>query len=164
MCLPITPRNEHEETFGVSKSLHEGPCCEDCGEPTTEHGVCPDCVELRRELEADDVWPVWLESLEGGAEDMDALDDKLAGWKYVGGDIRHGKSSKGVYIDSADKLHFMAPGHRGHVFFVRGDNGWPVVHVVFGDPKCPDWAATFSACTPHEIILTACNAVIYPKQ
>ena len=162
MCQPLTPRNEHEETFGISRALHDGTTCEECGVPTTEHGTCPGCVELLRELEADDVWPVWLASLKGGRDEMDAFDDKLAGWKYAGADIEHERTGKGVGIAKADNLHFIAPGHRGHVFFTRQPSGWPVVFVSAGqDANHPDWTASFTAHTPHEIILAACNAVIH---
>lgn len=51
MCDLLTPRNEHEETFGISEALYTGPTCEDCRRPTTEYGVCPDCLSLRQELE-----------------------------------------------------------------------------------------------------------------
>lgn len=153
---------ERHECFCVT---HDGPTCEQCGEPTTEHGTCPGCAELLRELEADDVWPVWLASLKGGAADMDALDDKLAGWKYVGADIQHDRTTKGIGIAKADNLHFIAPGHRGHLFFCRQPSGWPLVIVAAGqDANYPDWTASFTAYTPHEIILAACNAVIHTNQ
>lgn len=163
MCEILNPRNEHEETFGVSRALHDGPTCDDCGEPTTEHGTCPDCLEVRRELEADDVWPVWLASLKFGAADMDALDDKLSGWKYVGAKIEYERTAKGVAIAKADQLRFIAPGHRGHLLFCRDEEtGGPLVGVVSGsDFKFPDWTATFTAGTPHEILLVASNAVIH---
>ena len=142
------------------------PMCEDCGEvPVDTRGdSCQGCIELHRELEADDVWPVWLASLKGGAADMDAFSERLAGWKYVGADVRRGRNDKGVYIDAANDLRFIAPGHLGHIMFCRHpETGWPVVAVIAGaDPKYnPNWTATFSAYTPHEVILAACNAVIH---
>ena len=150
---------EARECFGIT---HDGPRCEECGEPTAEHGACPDCVEVMRELEADDVWPVWLASLKGGMAEMDALGVKLAGWKYVGADIQREGTSKGISIAKADHLHFIAPGHRGHLYFCRQPSGWPLVIVSAGqDADYPDWTATFTASTPHEIILAACNAVIH---
>lgn len=162
MCEILNPRNEHEETFGVSRALHDGPTCDDCGEPTTEHGTCPDCLEVRRELEADDVWPVWLASLKFGAADMDALDDKLSGWKYAGASIVHERTLKGVRIGSANNIQFIAPEGRGHMIFTRMDVGAPQVTLLGGtDLNYPDWTATFTAGTPHELILAASNAVIH---
>lgn len=159
MCDLLTPRNEQEETFGVSRALHDGPICDDCGEPTTEHGTCPDCTAVRRELEADDVWPVWLASLKYGADDMDALDDKLAGWKYVGAKVDHERTSKGVAIASANDLCFIAPGKRGHLVFSRHESGGPIVTIIGGDIKYPDWSAIFTANTPHSIILATCTVI-----
>lgn len=155
---------EIHECFGVSPMLYSGPRCDDCQEPMSEHGTCADCMELRRELEQDDVWPVWLASLKTAwsAGDMDALDDKLAGWKYDGADIRHEKTAKGVSIAEANNLRFIAPGHKGRIIFTRQDDGMPVVTVAAGaDMKFPDWLAIFTTGTPHEIILAACNAVIH---
>lgn len=150
---------ERHECFGVQ---HNGPTCDDCGEPTADHGTCPDCTELRRELEADDAWSVWLAGFKSKQDQdrMDAVSDSLSGWKYVGGDIRHERTSKGVSIASANNLRFLAPGHRGHLIFID-QNGLPVVVVRGGEFAHPDWTATFTAHTPHEIILAACNAVIH---
>ena len=139
--------------------------CEDCGEvPVATRGdSCQGCLELRRELEADDVWPVYLASLvRGTVAYMDAFSEKLGGWKYVGADVRRGRNDKGgVYIDAANDLRFIAPGHLGHIVFSRQE-GWPLVTVSAGaDTKYPNWTATFSAYTPHEVILAACNAVIH---
>ena len=162
MCQKMTPQTTKEECFGISDTLHDGPRCEDCDVPTNEHGVCPSCAALRRELEQDDVWPVWLASLKYGAADIDAFDDKLAGWKYVGAEIHHGRNHKGVFIDSANNLQFLAPGHRGHLVFRRTETGEPTITIIGGqDPNWPEWAATFSALTPHNILLAACNAVIH---
>jgi len=166
MCQPLTPRNEHEETFGVSRILHDGPTCDNCGEPTTEHGTCPACVQLLRELEADDAWSVWLAGLKSRFDQdrMDAVSDSLGGWKYVGGDIMHERTRHGIGIASANNLRFLAPGHRGHLIF-SDQHGLPVVIVHGGtDYQHPDWTATFTSCTPHEIILAACNAVIHTNQ
>ena len=91
---------------------------------------------------------------------MDAVSDSLSGWKYVGGDIRHERTSKGVCIASANNLRFLAPGHRGHLIFID-QNGLPVVVVRGGEFAHPDWTATFTSCTPLEIILAACNATIH---
>lgn len=137
--------------------------CEGCGEVAvaTRGDSCQGCIELHRELEADDVWPVWLASLKGGAADMDAFSERLAGWKYVGADVRRGRNDKGVYIDAANDLVFLAPGHRGHLVF-RCQDGVPLITILAGpDKRYPDWSASFSSGTPHEVILAACNAVIH---
>ena len=162
MCEQLTPRTKTEECFGISPMLYAGAVCEDCGSPTSEPCVCESCLELRRELEQDDVWPVFLASLKYGAAEVDAFSDKLAGWKYVGADVRRGRNAKGVYIDSANNLCFLAPGHRGHLAFTRNDDGAPAITVIAGkDLQFPDWLAVFTAHTPHAIILAACHAVIH---
>lgn len=162
MCEQLTPRTANQETFGVSDALHDGPRCEDCNIPTTEHGVCPDCIALRRELEQDDVWPVFLASLKHGASEVDALSEKLAGWKYVGADIQLDQAGKLLSIARANNLRFLAPGHRGFLAFTRNNEGAPAISVIAGkDIKFPDWLAVFTAHTPQEIILAACNAVIH---
>lgn len=150
---------ERHECFGVT---HDGPTCDNCGEPTTEHGTCPGCVELLRELEADDVWPVWLASLKFKQDQdrMEAVSNALTGWKYMGGDIQHERTTKGISIASANNLRFLALGHRGHLIFID-QNGLPVVVVCGGEFAYPDWTASFTAHTPLEIILAACNAVIH---
>lgn len=165
MCQKLNPQTAAQECFGISDALHNGPRCEDCDAPTSEHGVCPDCLALRRELEQDDVWPVFLASLKYGAADIDAFDDKLAGWKYVGADVQHERTSKGVAIASANNLLFLAPGHRGHLVFSRTEAGAPVITIHGGtDPNWPEWTASFSWLTPHHILLAACNAVIHTNQ
>lgn len=162
MCEQLTLRTAAQECFGISDALHDGPRCEDCNIPTTEHGTCPDCLALRRELEQDDVWPVFLASLKHGVSEVDALSEKLTGWKYVGADVRRGRNTKGVYIDSANNLCFIAPGQRGFLAFTRNNEGAPTISVIAGkDIQFPDWLAVFTAHTPHDIILSACNAVIH---
>lgn len=138
------------------------PMCEDCGEvPVATRGdSCQGCLELRRELEADDVWPVYLASLKYGAKEIDDLDDKLAGWKYIGATIAHERTSKGVAIASANDLVFLAPGHRGHLVFSHNE-GVPLIKILAGEKQYPEWVAFFTAFTPHEVILAACNAVIH---
>ncbi len=162
MCEQLIPRTANEETFGISKTLHDGATCEDCDTPTTEHGTCPDCLALRHELEQDDVWPVFLASLKYGAADIDAFSEKLAGWKYVGADIQLGQAGKLLSIASANNLRFLAPGHRGHLVFTRTEAGAPLITVHGGkDANWPEWTATYTTLTPHHIILSACNAVIH---
>lgn len=79
---------------------------------------------------------------------MDAIYIKLAGWKYVDA--------------KPDRVRLLAPGHQGFAIFTRDDSGMPSVSILRGkDIKFPDWSATFTSGTPHEIILTACNAVIH---
>jgi hypothetical protein len=159
MCELTQPRTLHEETFGISRALHDGATCEDCGEPTTEHGICPDCTELRRELEADDVWPVWLASLKTAwsAGQMDDLCNKLTGWRYVQATITHEKTSNGVQIASANDLVFASPDTRLFITFRRGDDRMPVV-MLTPHSQQPDWCITFTAATPHAIILAAIAA------
>lgn len=128
-----------------------------------QDGLCAECREVRRELDFDIAWFIWLESLKSQFDRnrMDKLADSLAGWKCVDGDILHERTAKGVQVASGNNLRFLAPGHRGHLIFSE-QNGLPVVIVHAGkDHKYPDWTATFTACTPLPTILAACDAAIH---
>lgn len=151
---------ERTETFGVP---YTGPKCEACDGPVTRHGdTCTVCRKLALELESDEAWTVWLASLKYGAKDMDAFNMKVGGWKYVGADIEREQHGKGISIAKANNIRFLAPGHQGFAIFTRDDSGMPSVSILCGkDHKWPDWSATFTSGTPHEIILSAANAVIH---
>jgi hypothetical protein len=151
----------------ANNNLPPAPC--ECGRDLTDHdrdqqdGMCAKCRELHLEVDLEIAWFVWLDSLKNPHDRtrMEKVSDSLAGWKQVDGDIQHERTSKGVSIASANNLRFLAPGHKGHLIFSE-QNKLPVVIVLGGkDHKFPDWTATFTACTPIEIILAACNAVIH---
>lgn len=151
----------------ANDDLPPAPC--ECTRELTDEdrkeqdGICAECREMQRELDLESGWFVWQESLKHPADRirMEAVSDSLAGWNCVDGDILHERTAKGVQVASANNLRFLAPGHKGHLIFSE-QNGLPVVIVLGGkDHKFPDWSATFTACTPHEIILAACNAVIH---
>ncbi len=153
---------ERTEIFGVP---YTGPKCEACDGPVTRHGdTCTVCRKLALELEADVVWPFWLATLKTAwaAGDMDALDKKMGGWKYVGADVQRETHRGGISLGSANNLRFLAPGHKGFAIFTRQDDKMPTVTIQSGkDYGSPDWSATFTSGTPHEIILAAAHAVIH---
>lgn len=151
----------------ANDDLPPAPC--ECGRDLTDHdrnqqdGMCAKCRQLRFEMDLEAAWFVWLDSLKFPHDRarMEKVSDSLAGWKQVDGDIQHERTARGVQIASANNLRFLAPGHRWHLIFSE-QNGFPVVIVLGGkDHKFPDWSATFSACTPIEVILAATNAVIH---
>jgi len=151
----------------ANDDLPPAPC--ECGRDLTDHdrneqdGKCAKCRALQLEMDLEAAWFVWLEGFKSKEDQsrMEKVSDSLAGWKLIDGDIRYERTSKGVGVAYAYNLRFLAPGHRGHLIFSE-QNGLPVVIVLGGkDHKFPDWTATFTACTPHETILAACNAVIH---
>jgi len=153
---------EEAETFGVP---YAGPRCEACEAPISVHGdLCKECKQLSLEIEADEVWTFWLSTLKTAwsAGDMDTFNMKIGGWKYVGADIEREQHSKGVSITKANNIRLLAPGHQGFAIFTRDDSGMPSVGIQSGkDYSFPDWSATFTSGTPHEIILAAAHAVIH---
>lgn len=151
----------------ANDDLPPAPC--ECGRDLTDHdrneqdGKCAECRQLHLEVDLESAWFVWLEGLKSDFDRarMDQVSDALAGWTLIDGDITHERTAKGVSVATANNLRFLAPGHRGHLIF-SDQNGLPVVIIHGGkDIKFPDWTATFTACTPLETILAACNAVIH---
>lgn len=155
---------EQDECFGIQ--YPEGsPQCSQCSNPVAKFGdTCDGCKQLSLELEADEAWTFWLSTLKTAwsAGDMDTFNMKIGGWKYVGGDIEREQHSKGVSIAKANNLRFLAPGHNGFAIFTRQNDKMPTVTIQGGkDYSSPDWSASFTSGTPHEIILAASNAVIH---
>jgi len=151
----------------ANDDLPPAPC--ECGRDLTDYdrdqqdGMCAKCRQFRFEMDLEEAWFVWLDSLKNPFDRtrMEAVSDSLAGWMCVDADLMHERTAKGISIASANNLRFLAPGHKGHLIFSE-QNGLPVVIVHGGkDHKFPDWTATFTACAPIETILSATNAVIY---
>jgi hypothetical protein len=157
---------EHDAHFyGLARQCAR--CSEDRDDDDMERddGLCLSCSELQKELDLEEAWSVWTCSLKHrtDADRMDALSDKLAGWRLIEAQIEHERTSKGVHVAKANNLRFVAPGHRGHLLFARYDDGIPHITLIRGtDPAWPEWFATFSATTPSEVILAASQAVIHP--
>jgi hypothetical protein len=151
----------------ANDDLPPAPC--ECTRDLTDYdrdqqdGLCAECRQFRFAMDLEEAWLVWLDSLKNPFDRtrMEAVSDSLAGWVCVDGDIQHERTAKGVQIASANNLRFLSPCYRGVVIFSE-QNGLPVVIVRGGkDAKFFDWSATFTACTPIEIILAAVNAVIH---
>lgn len=133
----------------------ETPTCE-CGEPVEHRGdTCEGCVNLALELEADEAWPVFLDSLKLGRQWVEQIDGALTGWKYAGGKIEQETTSKGVLIAYANNLLFT----RGqHGIQYRADDGRPCFDLCHAGEHT-EWAATFHFPTPLNIILAAIAAI-----
>lgn len=148
---------EKHECFGESPMLYNGPRCDDCGEPVPEYGdVCVTHAALRRELEADEVWLVFIASLKQGKQEAQNVRDGLAGWKYLTAVVQHERTSKGIAIAYANSLEFLAPGHKAKLIFANM-SGSLLVSLV-----CDyDGLVTFTHGVKPSTILATCNAVIH---
>lgn len=132
----------------------ETPTCE-CGEPVEHRGdTCEGCVNLALELEADEAWPVFLDSLKVGRQWVEQIDGALTGWKYAGGKIERGLNSRGTYIARADELIFKNGEH-----FIQYRIEGQVPLVIIGENDRDGWRCRFSYSTPINIILAAIAAI-----
>lgn len=140
----------------MSKQTENSPRCERCSDPVEEYGEhCQQCAALLLELEADEAWPVFLDSLKVGREWVEQIDGALTGWKYAGGKIEQETTSKGVSIAYANNLLFT----RGnHGIQYRADDGRPCLDLCHAGEHT-EWAATFHFPTPINIILAALAAI-----
>ena len=140
----------------MSKQTDNSPRCERCSDPVEEHGEhCPQCAALLLEFEADEAWPVFLDSLKVGREWVEQIDGALTGWKYAGGKIERETTSKGVSIAYANNLLFI----RGqHAIQYRADDRRPCLDLCHAGEHT-EWAATFNYPTPINIILAALAAI-----
>lgn len=137
----------------------ETPTCE-CGEPVEHRGdTCAGCVKLALELEADEAWPVFLDSLKVGRQWVEQIDGALTGWKYAGGDIERETTSKGEGIANVHSLRFI----KGEHYLVWVNSG-SVPLLLLGDGagnigEQHGWQIRFSYSTPINIILAAIAAI-----
>lgn len=140
----------------MSKYDDNSPRCERCSDPVEEHGEhCPQCAALLLELEIDEAWFVFLDSLKVGRQWVEQIDGALTGWKYAGGKIERETTSKGVSIAYANNLLFT----RGqHAIQYRADDGRPCLDLCHAGEHS-EWAATFHFPTPINIILAAIAAI-----
>ena len=133
----------------------ETPTCE-CGEPVEHRGdTCEGCVKLALELEADEAWPVFLDSLKVGRQWVEQIDGAL-GWKYAGGKIERGITSKSLnaFVVCADELTFKKGEH-----FIQYKIEGQVPLVIIGENDLDGWRCRFSYSTPINIILAAIAAI-----
>ena len=140
----------------MSKHDDNSPRCERCSGPVEEHGEhCPQCAALLLELEIDEAWFVFLDSLKVGREWVEQIDGALTGWKYVGGEIERETTSKGVSIAYANNLLFV----RGNCAIqYRAEARRPCFDLCHAGEHS-EWACTFQVSTPINIILAAIAAI-----
>lgn len=144
----------------MSKQTDNSPRCERCSDPVEEHGEhCPQCAALLLELEIDEAWFVFLNSLKVGRQWVEQIDGALTGWKYAGGDIERETTGKGESIAYVYALRFI----KGEHFIVWG-NGSKTPNFRFGKGtgrvgEDYEWSARFSYSTPINIILAAIAAI-----
>lgn len=132
----------------------ETPTCE-CGEPVEHRGdTCAGCVKLTLELEAEEAWPVFLDSLKVGRQWVEQIDGALTSWKYAGGDIVRGMNLRGPYISHANELNFEKGEH-----FIQYRIEGQVPLVIIGENDRDGWRCRFSYSTPINIILAAIAAI-----
>lgn len=128
--------------------------CE-CDRTVETPSICDVCRLTKLDLEADEAWPVFLAQLRYGAKELDAISDLMLGWQYIGGDVRHEKTSRGVEVGQVYAMSFSK--HEGQVTFSH-NNGRPVITVTRGNLAFHDWKAVFTPSTPFHLINDALNA------
>jgi len=106
---------------------------------------------VRDELDLDDGWSTYLAGLKPHAVRLvEELDNRLAGWKCMGGSMTFGQDSKGRrYVDTAKDFRFVAPGHKVEAVF--GLEGVTLRNAS----QPPEWSVLFSFETPLPVILAA---------
>ncbi len=145
--------------------------------------LCRSCRSVRDELDLDEGWSTYLASLKPHAVWLvEQLDNRLAGWKCMGGSMTFGQDSKGRrYVDTAKDFRFVAPGHKVEAVFGEAGRLIPCfacivapghkVEAVFGlegvtlrsasqHHALPEWSVLFSFETPLPVILAACAAAV----
>lgn len=159
----IPTEQEHDEHFCT-------PCCEQCGnkldsediEAEREHedSLCPSCRSVRHELDMDEGWCVYLESIGPiNAKAVEQIENGLAGWKCLRGQMTFEQDSKGRRsVANAKDFHFLAPGgHKVAVVFGLEGVSLQNVNEFWSEP---DWSVSFSFETPVTLILAAATAAI----
>ena len=141
----------------MSKQTDNLPRCERCSDPVEDHGEhCPQCAALLLELEIDEAWFVFLDSLKVGRQWVEQIDGALTGWKYAGGKIERGITSKSLnaIVVRADELNFEKGKH-----FIQYRIEGQVPLVIIGENDRDGWRCRFSYSTPINIILAAIAAI-----
>jgi len=143
--------------------------CQECGETLDsldleaeqehEDCMCLDCRAVRDELDFDEGWGIYMTSLKPHAvRVVEELDNRLAGWKCLGGSMTFGQDSNGRRcVDTAKDFRFVAPGHKVEAVF-----GLEGVTLRNTNPHqaSPEWSVSFPFETPLPVILAACVAAV----
>lgn len=127
-----------------------------------EDCMCQSCRAVRAELDLDDGWSTYLASLKPHAvRVVEELDNRLAGWKCLGGSMTFGQDSKGRrYVDTAKDFRFVAPGHKVEAVF--GLEG-VTLRSASQHHALPEWSVSISFETPLPVnswLLAACVAAV----
>lgn len=147
---------EKHTTFG---EIYQGPTCDACnGAMLYDYGICDDCKMRQLEYEQDEAWPVYKASLRHGQDEIQAINDRLVGWDYIGGDVRYEKHGNGKSVAFANMLQLS--NGKCAVVFSFDTLGRPLVTIYKGNPAFHDWQASFSCHTPAEIIISAAKAAV----
>ncbi len=143
--------------------------CQECGdvldgldleaEQEREDCMCRSCRSVRDELDLDDGWSTYLASLKPHAVWLvEQLDNRLAGWKCLGGSMTFEQDAKGRRsVATAKDFRFVAPGHKVEAVF--GLEG-VTLRSASQHHALPEWSVLFSFETPLPVILAACAAAV----
>jgi len=143
--------------------------CQDCGETLDsldleaeqehEDCMCLDCLAVRDELDFDEGWGIYMTSLKPHAvRVVEELDNRLAGWKCMGGSMTFEQDAKGRRsVATAKDFRFVAPGHKVEAVF--GLEG-VTLRSASQHHALPEWSVSFSFETPLPVILAACVAAV----
>lgn len=143
--------------------------CQECGDVLDGHDLeaeqehedcmCLDCRAVRDELDFDEGWGIYMTSLKPHAvRVVEELDNRLAGWKCMGGSMTFEQDAKGRRsVATAKDFRFVAPGHKVEAVF--GLEGVTLT-CVLQRHALPDWSVSFSFETPLPVILAACVAAV----
>lgn len=138
----------------------EEDLCNDDIDLAAEHedGLCSCCRSVQAELDLDEGWTVYLDSLKPHAvRTVEQIDKGLAGWKCLGGTMTFEQDSKGRRsVATAKDFRFLAPGHKVEAVF--GLEGVTLQQSATVNP--PEWSVSFPFETPVPVILAACVAAI----
>ena len=143
--------------------------CQDCGETLDsldleaeqehEDCMCLDCLAVRDELDFDEGWGIYMTNLKPHAvRVVEELDNRLAGWKCMGGSMTFEQDAKGRRsVATAKDFRFVAPGHKVEAVF--GLEG-VTLRSASQHHALPEWSVSFSFETPLPVILAACVAAV----
>jgi len=143
--------------------------CQECGDKLDGHDLeaeqehedcmCQSCRAVRAELDLDDGWSTYLASLKPHAvRVVEELDNRLAGWKCMGGSMTFEQDAKGKRsVATAKDFRFIAPGHKVEVVF--GLEGVTLKNAN-AHHALPEWSVTFPFETPLPVILAAAVASV----
>ena len=130
--------------------------CQECGDVLDGHDLeaeqehedcmCRDCRAVRLELDVDEGWGTYLANLKPhAARSVELIDNRLAGWKCMGGSMTFEQDAKGKRsVATAKDFRFIAPGHKVEVVF--GLEGVTLKNAN-AHHALPEWSVTINVRT-----------------